>query len=365
MKGNRDNKLIAALSQRFDTKAAEAVTEAVRQMEAGFDSRFGEAETGSMDAFVYGALTGGGKRLRPILMYLCSGFGQASGATPDAAPDPSLATRLMQAIELIHAASLVHDDIIDHSPLRHGQPTINAEKGDGYAARCGFAMVSEALKLLNDLDDNDIAALFADIPMEMCLGELMQIDIECRPEMQSVAEYYERIEKKTARLIEGSCRAGGYLCQAPPAVLEALSRYGHALGILFQLRDDLLDYAASPGDGKPVAQDIERGIYSMPLLYAMETTDAGSPQGKRLRAVMAKDDKTPEEIDFLLKTARETGGVAFTHKAIDKEIGRAREALAQLPDNDSRKLLAGLLELFSAQDGDLARVNANPEKKVV
>lgn len=313
-------------------------------MEAAFGARFGGAAEGDMDSYIHGALMGGGKRLRPLLLYLCGGFGPRAGDVSPTGEDTL--TRLMQAIELMHAASLVHDDIIDHSPLRHGRPTINAQKGDGYAARCGFAMVSEALHLLSGFEQGDILSLFAHIPMEMCRGELLQIDVEGRPALQNVAEYYARIEKKTAELIEGSCRAGGLLCGAGPDVMDALSRYGRALGILFQLRDDLLDYDARPGDGKPVAQDIERGIYSLPLLCALERA-AGSPAGAELLRVMEKDTKGAEDIRYLLAAAHHYGGVEYTREAIRREAERARGALAALPPGGNREMLAGLVDLLA------------------
>lgn len=340
MKANTDNKLLLALN-RFQTGPLDALSGALGQMEAAFGARFGGAANGSMDSFIHDALTGGGKRLRPILLYLCSGFGDSA--------HEDTTVRLMQAIELIHAASLVHDDIIDHSPLRHGKPTINAEKGDGYAARCGFAMVSEAVKLLGDFEENGIVALFAGIPMEMCRGELLQIDVEGHPALQSVAEYYKRIEKKTAELIEGSCRVGGLLCRAKPDVMDALSRYGRALGILFQLRDDLLDYDTAPGDGKPVAQDIERGIYSLPLLCTLERA-RGGPAGDKLLRVMEKKDKGAEDICYLLAAAHTYGGVEYTREAIGQEAKRARDALAALPPGGHRDLLGGLLELLAPNE---------------
>lgn len=333
-----NNKLIQIMDREVSGDTVKEARLALSRMEGFFFDRFGKGKARGMDGWVYTALSSGGKRLRPILLWLCCGFGRPV--------DAEKALGLMASIELMHGASLVHDDIVDHSYLRHGKPTINAQKGDGYAARCGFAMVAAALELLMDTTD-EIAALFADIPMEMCLGELRQVDIECDPETQTEEDYYQRIEKKTAKLIQGACLAGGMASEADERTLAALGEFGHALGILFQLRDDLLDYQPHSGEGKPAAQDVERGVYSLPLLYALEKADAQSPGGQYLRDVMGKTEKTPDEIRFLLETAQSSGGVSYAMAAIHRQAARAEEALSALPPGGRRAGLSCLLAAFA------------------
>jgi geranylgeranyl pyrophosphate synthase len=264
----------------------------------------------------------------------------------------------MVIIELMHSASLVHDDIVDRSPLRRSRATINAQKGDGYAAMCGFSMVASSLQLLNDICNSEIPAVIAGIPKRMCEGEFLQFEIENCPDLQSEAEYYGRIERKTAALIEGSCVCGAMAAGAPEAVVRALSVYGKALGILFQLRDDLLDCEQQPADGKPVSQDIERGVYSLPVLFAKEK----APQDSRLQAILHKHIKSPADITYLLTACRESGGIAYTQAAIRREAEIAEAALATLPQSAWTEAL-GLLLAALAEPAEARQSPDTPNVK--
>jgi heptaprenyl diphosphate synthase len=290
-----------------------------------------------MDGYIYRALTSGGKRLRPLLVCLAAGE----------AADEDLVVRLMTSIELMHGASLVHDDIVDRSPLRRSRATINAEKGDGYAALCGFRMIGAALELLRDVDDPEILRVIADIPLEMSRGELRQIEVEFDPDLQTEADYYGRIERKTAKLIEGSLLVGARAAGAPDSVRDALSSYGRALGILFQLRDDLLDYEKATEDGKPIFQDIERGLYSLPLLHAYANTAPGSAKRQRLQSLLKKHIKSEKELRLLAEAAHSEGGVAATKIAIERYAEEATTALSVLHQNAYTEALTIIADAFS------------------
>jgi geranylgeranyl pyrophosphate synthase len=345
-----DNTLLFALDAGFYKSASAEARRALYFMEKRFSERFRAPEASEMDGWIHSALTSGGKRLRPILVCLSAGLGPGGGD-----PDEELVVRLMATIELMHCASLVHDDIVDRSPTRRSRATINAEKGDGYAAMCGFAMIGEALNLLGDADIEDIPAIIARIPLEMSFGELRQLDVEYDLEAQTEADYYERIGWKTATLIEGSCMAGALATGADAGVLEAVREYGHALGILFQLRDDLLDYALSPTDGKPVSQDMERGIYSLPLLHALECLPENTAAGAKLRSVLKKRVKSRTDIFFLVETANQTGGIGYARKMIEKEAGRAADALSRLQANEYTEALALILDALNRKTETEAR----------
>lgn len=352
-----NNKLLQALDMGVSGDAASETLHALCRMEEIFGNLYTGADASEMDAEIYNALMGGGKRLRPILLFLCAGFGQPVEKTQMA--------RMMSAIEIIHVASLVHDDIVDKSPLRHGRPTINAEKGDGFACRCGFLMVSAMVELLADTQDDAATSHLADIPMEMGLGELRQIDVEFRPDMQDEQDYYSRIHKKTSKLIEGACMAGGLVSQAGEETIKALSEFGHALGTLFQLRDDMLDYRQWTDEGKPVLQDIDRGIYSLPLIYALEQADETAADGDRLRKLLTQRIRTPKEICYLLETAERSGGIAYMASAIRHEAARAYAALEGLPYGWQRGSLTCILDTLSGDVLDHCSLNLRAEKKVI
>ncbi|MDR3305499.1 MAG: polyprenyl synthetase family protein [Clostridiales Family XIII bacterium] len=333
------NKLLAALNKGCYKTAAAETRRALSLMEEWFARRFDAAGATEKDGWIYSALSSGGKRLRPMLVRLAAGFGR---------PDEARIVRLMCAIELIHSASLVHDDIVDRSPLRRSRATINAEKGDGYAAMCGFAMIGEALALLEDADADAVIDVVAKIPMEMCFGELRQLEIEFDLKAQDEEDYCKRIERKTAVLIKGSCLTGALAAGAGQRVVSALSDYGHALGILFQLRDDLLDCEQIPTDGKPISQDMERGIYSLPILYALTQLREGTREGEKLRAALRKRVKSPAEIRALAEIAADTGGIDYARAAIARQQGRAGDALSRLPANEYTEALTILLDTLAA-----------------
>ncbi|MDR0875177.1 MAG: polyprenyl synthetase family protein [Clostridiales Family XIII bacterium] len=327
-------RLIAELSRGYFTEAATASRFALERTEGVFAELFDGENATERDGFIFGALMIGGKRLRPLLVRLCAGFGE-----PNTNAGEGDIINIMVIIELMHSASLVHDDIVDRSPLRRSRVTINAQKGDGYAAMCGFSMVSSSLQLLNDIQNPDIPCVIAEIPKRMCEGEFLQFEIENRPDLQSEAEYYGRIERKTAALIEGSCVCGAMAAGAPESARRALSVYGKALGVLFQLRDDLLDCEQSPTDGKPISQDIERGVYSLPVLFAKEA----APKDDRLQTILRKHIKSPADISYLLDACRESGGIAYTQAAIRREAEKAEAALKALPQGAWTEALGLLL----------------------
>ncbi|MDR1571543.1 MAG: polyprenyl synthetase family protein [Clostridiales Family XIII bacterium] len=305
--------------------ACERVEARLAGMEALFRDRFAAEGGTDMDACVYGALMGGGKRLRPMLLCLAAGFGE---------PGTRGVTGLMAVVEMIHTASLVHDDIVDGSALRRGRPTINALKGGRFAVQSAYYMIAEALDMLRESGLPGVHGILAGIPMDMCLGELRQLSVEYSVELQTEEDYLGRIERKTARLIEGSCLAGARAAGAGAAQEEALGAYGLALGMLFQLRDDLLDYEGAAEDGKPALQDIRRGIYTLPLLHAAR--EAFDP---RLAALLGKRGKTEGELSEICAWARASGGVSRTKRLMGEYAGRAAAALALLPETGERAML--------------------------
>jgi len=368
-----ENKLLAALENGyFKTAAAEART-SLDRMEAWFTAKYVSGEANEMDGWIYGAIMSGGKRLRPMLVRLCAGLGADEGAKGPGSKtaDEPYVLDIMSTFELIHSASLVHDDIVDRSPMRRSRATINAEKGDGYAAMCGFRMIADALELIGGDISDRLPEIIAAIPKQMCGGELHQLEIENKPELQSEAEYFHRISCKTAALIEGACVCGAILGGADDKAVRVLSDYGRALGLLFQLRDDLLDYSVpqkSTGrdagiSGKPVSQDMERGVYSLPLLYARKSLiDRNPAEAAKLDAVLRKHIKTPSDFCYLNETAENSGGILYTREAIDLYANAALSALALLPQGAWTEALALLVTVLAdSAAAPKARYAENPK----
>jgi len=316
-----DNILLSAINSGFHKTAANRTRRSLSAMESWFKARYASETATETDGWIYSALMSGGKRMRPMLVRLCAGFGPEES-------DESSIINIMSTIELMHSASLVHDDIVDRSPMRRSRATINAEKGDGYAAMCGFVMIADALKLIGTGFSNRLIEHLSDIPGQMCGGELHQLDVENKPEFQSESEYFERIAKKTAALIEGSCVCGAIAGGADKYTTDLLAKYGRALGLLFQLRDDLLDYGTSHTSGKPVSQDMERGVYSLPLLYAKEHSD-----DPVLDKTLRKHIKDPSDFRYLNKIAESSGGISYTLEKIEEQAKTALSALVFLPQN--------------------------------
>lgn len=335
-----NNKLLQSIITSEHEATFNYLNKMISNMEELFEKRFSCDDSREIDSYIYGALMNGGKRLRPILLCLSATFGNAE--------EKSL-VKLMSTIELIHSASLVHDDIVDKSPMRRNQATINAQKGDAYATRCGFEMIASALEMTSDFDDDKILKIIADIPIDMCLGELRQLKIECDIDMQTEEDYFKRIEQKTSTLIKGSCVAGALASNACDDIVSALSEYGHSLGMLFQIRDDLLDFEILPTDGKPISQDIERGIYSLPIIYAVNklSQQGNTDEHKKLIDILAKEIKTSDDIKYLIDTANSIGGIEYSKNVIKQEAEKAISSLERLPVNEYREVMASIVNVLA------------------
>jgi len=334
--------LLSAIGSGFHKTAAIQTRGALSRMEAWFSDRYASKTANETDGWIYGAIMSGGKRLRPMLARLCAGLGTEF--------DEQTVISIMSTIELMHSASLVHDDIVDRSPMRRSRTTINAEKGDGYAAMCGFIMIADALSLIGTETSDKLIRILSGIPMKMCSGELHQLDIENMPEFQSEQEYFDRIACKTAALIEGSCVCGAIAGGADDNTVKALSDYGRALGLLFQLRDDLFDYGVPHTSGKPVSQDMERGIYSLPLLYAKDILkETDTKEYEKLDAILRKHIKEPSDFRYLNKIAEDTGGISYSLVKIEEQAKAALSSLVRLPQDAWTEALS--LIVFSLSEG--------------
>ncbi|MEP6753365.1 MAG: secondary thiamine-phosphate synthase enzyme YjbQ [Candidatus Dormiibacterota bacterium] len=214
----------------------------------------------------------GGKRLRPRLVQLTAHVGPHH--------DPLRAAALAAAVELLHNATLIHDDYVDESTHRRGRPTVAAAEGPERAIAVGDFYFAKATRLIAEIGNNDVTSTIADALEAICAAQID--DVALRGAYPGDHESYLKVVRgKTAALFAASCASGAQLSDATPDEVEALRRYGDLVGVAFQMADDMVDF--SPSSGKPVGLDIRQRVLSLPLIYAAEDKEVG-PEVRRLLA---------------------------------------------------------------------------------
>ena len=214
----------------------------------------------------------GGKRLRPKLVQLTAAIGPRS--------DPLRAAELAAAVELLHNATLIHDDYVDESTHRRGRPTVAAEEGPERAIAVGDFYFAKATRLIAEMGNAGVTSALAEALEAICASQID--DVALRGAFPGDRESYLRVVRgKTASLFAAACASGALLSGAKPEVVNALRRYGDLLGIAFQMADDMVDF--SPSSGKPVGLDVRQRVLSLPLIYAAEDRVVG-PEIRRLLA---------------------------------------------------------------------------------
>ena len=275
-------------------------------------------------------LNAGGKRLRPA-------FALVAGKTCSRSSDKLVP--LATALELIHMASLVHDDVIDDSYIRRGIPTVKANWGDQVSIYTGTYLFAQSLILIARCNDPVISRILADISAKMCEGEIQQI-VTTFDSAQTVRDYFFRIKRKTALLISASCELGAVACEAPPYHVRALKRYGYYLGMAFQITDDILDFTASEQElGKPVGSDLRQGIVTLPTIYALSRADDHA----RLAEIIQKKVKKEGEVLEAINIIRKCGAVQKCVEVSDRFLKKAKKELEHIPPgraNDSLRFIA-------------------------
>ena len=273
-------------------------------------------------------LEASGKRLRPALVLLCGSF---------AGEHSERLTRVATAVELIHMATLVHDDIIDDAALRRGVASARDRFGDPVAVLAGDFLFAKAFQLFASVNDPRVVNEAAEVVGVMCSGEIQQQLDQGR--VASESEYFARIEAKTARFIEASCRLGAMAAGLDRSAEDLLARFGHDMGMAFQVIDDVLDWSEDSMQlGKSVGEDIAQGVYTLPLIYALQQAQWAD----ELQAYIAQAKERPmARIRQMLKAS---GALEY---AKNRAIGlkdSAMAALAGLPRGASRNSLEELAQ---------------------
>lgn len=268
-----------------------------------------------------------GKLFRPTLLLLSS---RVAGRDHD-----DILT-LAAVVELVHLATLVHDDAVDHSALRRGLPTVNALWTHQVAIIMGDYLYSRGVSELARIGNLEALAVLANAANEMSVGEMRQLTSYDALDFTE-EDYYRLIAAKTASLMSASCEMGAIA--GAPEHREALARFGHSLGMAFQIADDLLDYTGTEAvTGKPTGHDLRERKVTLPLVEALGR--ANEEESREIRAFFTRIDPTDDEIARIVEIVVQRGGLEYASAAADRYASRARDALSGLPESPATSALA-------------------------
>lgn len=247
-----------------------------------------------------------GKRMRPVLVLLCA---RLTGRVNDAVLNAAA------ALELLHTASLVHDDVVDESDTRRGQLSVNALSGNKVAVLVGDYLLSVALQLAAKTQNTEVVGVVAQLGQTLADGELLQLANTKKQEL-SEASYYEVIRKKTASLFSACAQVGTILAGGSGEEVERMRRFGQLVGMCFQLRDDIFDFDNKADTGKPAGNDMKEGKLTLPVIHALnKAADDGMTA---LAMKVRRGEATAQEIDSLVAFTHEQEGIAYAEWAMDE-----------------------------------------------
>jgi geranylgeranyl pyrophosphate synthase len=279
-------------------------------------------------AALHHLLSSGGKRIRVVVTLLT---GKMLGADTD-----KLVT-LAAAIESLHTATLVHDDLIDGALIRRGIPTLNAQWSPAATVLTGDFIFSKAAKLAADTGSVDVMRIFAETLASIVNGEITQL-FSSRW-VANREDYYRRIYAKTASLFETSARTAAILSNASDDIVTATKQYGYNIGMAFQIIDDILDFTSEQTTmGKPVASDLRQGLITLPVLYYLENHTDDVDMKNILESNFCDEDC----LGRLLTSIRESGAIEMSHKEARQYVQKGLDVLVNLPKSPERKALEEL-----------------------
>jgi heptaprenyl diphosphate synthase len=282
-------------------------------------------------------IAAGGKRFRAMLVLLAGYFGDPS--------HPRLVPGSV-AIELVHLATLYHDDVIDEADARRGAPSANVRWDNTVAILTGDFLFARASEISTDLG-TDVCRLLARTIAVLCDGQIREVDSSAKVD-QPESNYLEIIRRKTASLIGTSCRLGGLLSDATPEDTDTLEEFGDALGMAFQLSDDIMDITSSQLElGKEPGSDMRMGVYTAPVLHALAN---GERRGELAR-LLQHGPPDGELLDRAIEIIRSDGSIEHARLAVTAEVGRAMTLARRLPEGAARHALIQLAAFLAARCG--------------
>lgn len=279
-----------------------------------------------------------GKQIRPMLVILSAKlFGEISESTLNAAA----------AVELLHSASLIHDDVVDESPARRGRRSVNSIWDNRVSILVGDYFVSCALKNAIATENIAIVKIIADLGKELARGEIDQIETA---DAHTIDEgcYFKVIEQKTASLFSSCMKMGAISNGASDEEVGMLSRFGDKLGLCFQIKDDIFDYFTNEKIGKPTGSDLAEGKVSLPLIYAIKSGNDG--ENAAMRALLSKERLTVDEIAVLIEYAKKMGGIEYAEEKMRSLEAEAIADLAPFGKNEITDSLINILHYITVRN---------------
>lgn len=320
--------------QLNDNELCRDIKGALSEMEKEIKRLYSDTPDQRTGSDVQRILRAGGKRLRPILAYLCAGIGRGEAPIP-----------LMCMLEIMHTVSLIHDDVVDDAATRRGVPTINAVAGNFHAIQCGDFLLSKAMTILKVYRGTGINEILSEIVMEMCRGEFQQQKYLYDTSVQNRELYYLQIKRKTSSLIAASCCTGALAGKLTEKETKLLEKYGNYLGLAFQIQDDILDYRGTTAFGKQAGLDIRNGIYTLPVIILLEK--GMSPFWRRL---LEKRNKTDSELAEILNYVRASGAIDEAVEEMRLLSGNAVQALTGVRNCPEKRALIQLAEKLAERN---------------
>ena len=279
-------------------------------------------------------LRAGGKRLRPAFVTLAA----AATGLPY---EPARTRKLGAGLEMIHMATLIHDDVIDHAATRRGKPTAAADVGNTASILSGDVLLARAMSLLAEDGDLDLIRTVSAAVVDMAEGEVREVEVRGDFDI-AVEDHFDILQRKTAALVEACCEGGAIIAHAPKSVTEALKAYGHHVGLAFQIADDLLDYRGDPAKtGKPLAGDFREGQATLPLILLRGKLSEAEAQNVRTKF---GGGVTDDELRMYADWMASRGAFEEAQTIAQGHVREALLALEALPETSERELLETVAE---------------------
>lgn len=291
-----------------------------------------------MDTVVSNYLLTKGKQIRPIMVILSAKFfGEVNNHVLHAGA----------ALEMLHNASLIHDDVVDDTALRRGHATVNNQWGNHIAVLVGDFFVANALSAGIRTGNLSIISSLSDLGKELSTGEVDQI-CNVRDHRLDEGHYLSMIKKKTASLFRNCVKMGAEAVGISPKRYEPLAQYAELLGMCFQIRDDIFDYFSNPLIGKPTGNDLREGKVTLPLLHAIAT--APEPVAQSVKEILLKGDLSEKEIGILIDFAKEYDGIEYSFSKMREMQAEADRLLEKYPDSEWKETFRQLFEYIISRD---------------
>jgi len=298
----------------------------------GYFRKYLKSDTRLLDLIMFYLLKQKGKQIRPMLVFL-------TAKLYDKITEHTF--RAAALIELMHTASLVHDDVVDESDKRRGFWSINAIWKNKVAVLAGDFLLAKGLQLANESHEYRLLDIISKAVGEMSEGELLQIE-KARHLNINEQTYYEVIKKKTAALMVACTVAGAVSAGVNETDVELMRQLGENIGIAFQIRDDLFDYEVNGIFGKPAGNDLRERKITLPLIYALQN----SPASDRKWAIktLRKKEKNDDDIARLMQFVKGAGGLEYAENAMLRFADKCKEILSKTPDNAAHQSLSDLID---------------------